>query len=166
MKIKYLQRNKVTLSLGPTHLVWMLRLEYEWVSNLKTVPSNYLQINVSCYVKNLKFRTKNALFRYFREQIEKYIAIFVISAVKVKSFMQNVRNFNLGPKLSSLDWHLKNYWHIWNQYARICRNAKFQANAQNPKFSTRNTLFGYVWDRTMINFCRIWNSLPQIYLSA
>ena len=104
MKIKYLQRNKVTLSLGPTHLVWMLRLEYEWVSNLKSVPSNCLKINVSCCVKNLKFRTKNALFRYFGEQIEKDIAIFAISALKVESFMQNVRNFNLGPKLPSLDW--------------------------------------------------------------
>ena len=53
--------------------------------------------------KKLKFRTKNALFRYFGEQIEKDIAIFAISALKVESFMQNVRNFNLGPKLPSLD---------------------------------------------------------------
>ena len=166
MKIKYLQRNKVTLSLGPTHLVWMLRLEYEWVSNLKSVPSNCLKINVSCCVKNLKFRTKNALFRYFGEQIEKDIAIFAISALKVESFMQNVRNFNLGPKLPSLDWHLKNYWHIWNQHPWICRNAKFQVKVQNPKFSTKNTLFSYVWDRTWINYCRIWNLLPQVYLSA
>ena len=50
MKIKYFQRNKVTL--GQTHLVWMLRFEYEWVSNLKSVPSNCLKINVSCCVKN------------------------------------------------------------------------------------------------------------------
>ena len=47
--------------------------------------------------------TKNALFRYFGEQIEKDIAIFAISALKVESFMQNVRNFNLGSKLTSLD---------------------------------------------------------------
>ena len=51
MKIKYLQRNKVTLLLGSTHLVWMLRLEYEWVSNLKSVASNWLNINVSSCVK-------------------------------------------------------------------------------------------------------------------
>ena len=31
--------------------------------------------NVSCSVKNLKFRTKNALFRYFGEQIVKDIYI-------------------------------------------------------------------------------------------
>ena len=126
MKIKYIQRNKVTLSLGPAHLVWILRLQYEWVSNLKSVPSNCLKINVSCCVKNLKFRTKNALFRYFGEQIEKDIAIFAISALKVESFMQNVRNFNLGPKLPSLDWHLKNYWRIWNQLPRICWTQNFR----------------------------------------
>ena len=166
MKIKYLQWNKVTLSLGPIHLVWMLWLEYESVSNLKSVPSNCLKINVSCYIKNLKFRTKNALFRYFGEQIEKDIAIFAISALKVQSFMQNIRNFDLGPKLPSLDWHLKDYWHIWNQHPQISRNAKFQAKVQNPKFGTKNTLFCYVWDRTWRNYCRIWNLLAQIYLSA
>ena len=166
MKIKHIQQNKVTLSLGPTHLVWMLWLGYEWVSNLKSVPSNCLKINVSCCVKNLKFRTKNALFRYFGEQIEKDNAIFAINALKVELFMQNVRNFNLGPKLLSLDWHLKNYWHIWNQQPRICRNAKFQAKLKNPKFSTKNTLFGYVWYRTWINYCRIWDLQSQIYLSA
>ena len=165
-KIKYLQRYKVTLSLGPTHLVWILRLQYEWVSSLKSVPSNCLKINVSCCVKNLKFSTKNALFRYFGEQIKKDIAIFAISAVKVESFMQNVRNFNLGPKLPFLDSHLKNYGHIWNQHPRICRYAKFQAKVQNLKFSTKNTLFGYFWDRTWIYYCRIWNLLPQIYLSV
>ena len=133
MKIKYLQRNKVTLSLGPTHLVWMLRLEYEWVSNLKSVPSNCLKINVSCYVKILTFRTKNALFRYFGEQIEKDIAIFAISALKVESFMQNVRNFNLGPKLPSLDWNLKNYWQIWNQEPRIVEMQNFR-----QKYKTLN----------------------------
>ena len=126
MKIKYFQPNKVTLSSGRTHLVWMFWLEYEWVWNLKSVPSEYLKINVSYCVKNLKFRTKNVLFRYFGEKIEKDIAKFAISALKVESFMQNVRNFNLGPKLPSLDWHLKYYWHIWNWDPRICRNAKFQ----------------------------------------
>ena len=54
-------------------------------------------------MKNLKFKTKNALFRYFREQIEKDIAIFAITTLKVESFMQSIRNFDLGPKLSSLD---------------------------------------------------------------
>ena len=48
----------------------------------------------------------------------------------------------MGPKLSSLDWHLKSFWHIWNQHPQICRNAKFQAKVQNPKFSTKNALFG------------------------
>ena len=58
-----------------------------------------------CFIlrKNLKFRTKNVLFRCFGEKIEKDIAKFAISALKVESFMQNVRNFNLGPKLPSLD---------------------------------------------------------------
>ena len=116
--------------------------------------------------KKLKFRTKNALFRYFGEQIEKDIAIFAISALKVESFMQNVRNFSLGLKLPSSDWHSKKYWHIWNQHPRICRNTKFQAKVQNPKFSTKNTFFGCVWDRIWINYCRIWNVLPQIFLSA
>ena len=55
------------------------------------------------FVKNLKLRTKNASFRYFGEQVEKYIAIFAISALKVESFMQNARNFNLRPKLPSLN---------------------------------------------------------------
>ena len=31
------------------------------------------------------------------------IAIFAISALKVQSFMHNIRNFNLGPKLPSLN---------------------------------------------------------------
>ena len=154
------------MAISDLRVVWMLRLEYEWVSNLKLVPLNCLKINVSSCVKNSKFRTKNALFRYFLEQIEKDIAIFVISTLKVKSFMQNVRNFNLEPKLPSLDWHLKNYGHIWNQHPRICRNVKFQKNVQNPKFSTKNTLFGYVWNITLINYCRIWNLPPQIYIST
>ena len=106
MKIKYLQRNKVTLSLGLTHLIWMLQLEHGWVSNLKSVASNYLKINVSCCIKNLKFKTKNTLFGYFGEQIEKYIAIFPVSALKVESFMQNVKIVYLGLKLPSLDWNL------------------------------------------------------------
>ena len=90
MKIKYIQRNKVTLSLRPTHLVWILQLEYEWVSNLKSVPSNCLKINVLCCVKNLTEKLKL--------QIEKDIAIFAISALKVESFIQNVRNFQFGTK--------------------------------------------------------------------
>ena len=101
MEIKYLQQIKVTLSLGPTHLVWMLRLVHEWVSNLKSVQLNCLKINSSCYVKNLKFRTENALFRYFGEQIEKDIAIFAISTLKVESFIQNVRNINVGLNFPS-----------------------------------------------------------------
>ena len=133
----------------------MFLLEYEWVSNLKSVPSNYLKINISCCIKSLKFKTENALFRYFGEQIEKDIAIFVITALKVESFLQNIRNFNLGPTLSSLDWHLKNYWHIWNQDPGICWNAKFQAKVQNPKFSSNNTLFDHFWDRAWINYCGI-----------
>ena len=143
MKIKYLQRNQVTLPLGPTHLNWMLRPEYEWMSNLKSVPLNCLEINVSCCLSNLKFRTKNALFRYLGEQIEKDIAIFAISVLKVERFMQNVRNSSLGPRLPSLHWHLKNYWNFWNQHPQISRNGKFQAKVQNSKLqSTKNTLFG------------------------
>ena len=142
MKIKYLQRNQVTLPLGPTHLHWMLRPGYEWMSNLKSVPLNFLEINVSCCLSNLKFRTKNSLFRYFWEQIEKDIAIFAISILKMERFMQTVRNSSLGPRRPSLDWHLKNYWNIWNHHPQICRNAKFQAKVQNSKFSTKNTLLG------------------------
>ena len=142
MKIKYLQWNQFTLPLGPTHLNWMLRPEYEWMSNLKSVPLNFLEINVICCLSNLKFRTKNALFMYFWKQIEKDIAIFAISVLKVERFRQNIRNSSLGPSLPSLDWHLKSYWNIWNQHPQICRNAKFQAKVQDSKFSTKNTLFG------------------------
>ena len=145
MKIKYIQPNKASFLLGPTHVVWMLRLEYEWISNSKPEPSNCLKINVSYCVKNLKFRTKNTLFRYFEEQIEKDIAIFAISTFKVETFMQNLRNFNFGLKLPSLDWHLKNYWHIWNRDPRICRNPKFREKMKFPKFGTKNGLFGYFW---------------------
>ena len=105
MKIKYLQGKKSyfitgtnTPSLNVAAWIWM-------GSNLKSVPSTCLKVNVSCCAKNLTFRTKNALFRYFGEQIEKDIAIFAISALELESFMQNVKNFNLGPKLPSLDWH-------------------------------------------------------------
>ena len=80
----------------------MLPLGYQRESNLKSATSN-CKINVSCCVKNLKFMTKNTLFRYFWGQIEKDIAIFTISTLKVESFMQNIRNFNLDPKLSFLD---------------------------------------------------------------
>ena len=38
-----------------------------------------------------------------RYNVEKDIAIFVISAFKVERFTQNVRNFNLGQKVPSLD---------------------------------------------------------------
>ena len=153
MKIKCLQQNKenkVTLSLGQTHLLWLLQLEYEWVSNLKSGPSNCLKINASCCVKNLRFMTKNALFRYFGEQIEKDIAIFAISALKVESFMQNVRNFNLGSKLTSLDWRLKNYWHISNQHPRICQNEKFCAKIKVLKGTLKQ-----IWKPANI-FVLIW----------
>ena len=39
----------------------------------------------------------------FGNKSEKDIAIFAISAVKVESFVQNLRNFSLEPKLPSLD---------------------------------------------------------------
>ena len=120
----------------------MLRLEHEWVSNFKSVPSNSLKINVSCCVKNLKFRTKNALFRYFGEQIEKDIAIFAIKALKMQSFMQNVRNSNLGQKLPSLDWHLKNYWHIWKSAPSSLPNCNILWKNEN----------GQIWDQK----CLIW----------
>ena len=107
MKTKYVQRNKVTLSSGPTHLVWMLRLEYEWISNLKSAPSNSLKINVSYCV--------------------------------VESFVKNVRNFNLGHKMPSLDLHLKNYCHIWNQHPQTCQIAKFREEFKMPKFGTKVT---------------------------
>ena len=52
MKIKYLQQNKVTLSLEQLHLLSMLPFEYAWVSSLKLVHLKCLEINVSCCVKN------------------------------------------------------------------------------------------------------------------
>ena len=111
----------------------MLQLEYELVWNLKSVPSNCLKINVSCYVNNLKFRTKNALFRYFWEQIEKRYCYICHRCLKVESSVQNIRNFNLRPELPSLDWHFKNFWHIWNQHSRICWNAKRCSKQTNNK---------------------------------
>ena len=50
----------------------------------RDLPSNCLKINVLCCVKNLKFRTKIALFRSFGEQIEKDTAIFAMRALKGK----------------------------------------------------------------------------------
>ena len=87
MKRKYIQRNKVTLSLGPNQLVWMLWFKYEWMSNLKSVPSNSFKINISYCLRNLKFKTKIVLFMYFGEQIEKDIDILAISTLKMESFM-------------------------------------------------------------------------------
>ena len=46
MKIKYLQQNKVTLSLEQIQLLSMLPLEYAWVASLKLVHSICLEINV------------------------------------------------------------------------------------------------------------------------
>ena len=105
----------------------------------------------------LKFRTKNAWFSYFEEQIQKDIVIFAIRALKVETLM--LRNFDLRLKLPSLHIQLNNYLQIWTQHSGICQNAKFQAKVQNAKFSARNTLFGYVWDRTWTNYCRIWDLL-------
>ena len=151
MKIKYLQRNKVTLSLELTHLVWMLWLEYEWGSNLKPVSSNCLKINVSCCVKNFKFRTNNALFRFLGNKSKK----IMLYLLQVKGFMQNVRNFNLGPKLPSLDWNLKNYWQIWNQEPRIVEMQNFR-----QKYKTLNlapkifdlAMFGIELEQTIAAF--------------
>ena len=35
-----------------------------------------------------------------------------------------------------------------------------------PKFRTKNTLFGYFWDRISKAYCHIWNQYPRIYLIA
>ena len=59
------------------------------------------------------------------EQVEKDIAIFAISALKVESFMHNVRDFNLRLKVSSLDWHLKNYCHIWNVFMDVWQGSEY-----------------------------------------
>ena len=123
MKTKYVQRNKVAFSSEPTHLVWMLRLEYEWMSNLKSAPSNSLKINVSYCV--------------------------------VESFTKNVRNFNLGHKMSSLDWHLKNYCHIWNQHPQTCQIVNFVKNLKylnsEPK-SLNLGIFGLEFENNIFIF--------------
>ena len=133
MRTKYLQRNKVTLSLGPKYLVWMLRLEYEWLSNLKSVPLNYLKVNVSCYIKNLKFRgTSRKRFCYichqrplrgkFHVECKKFQfgteTIFFRLALKkllshlksapsnfsnCQNFVKKLKCLNLGPKLPYLN---------------------------------------------------------------
>ena len=50
--------------------------------------------------KKIKFSTKNALFWCYGRQVEKDIAIFAANALKMESFMQNIINFKLRPKLS------------------------------------------------------------------
>ena len=53
--------------------------------------------------EKLKFGIKMPYLGIFGNKSEKDIAIFAISAVKVESFVQNLRNFSLEPKLPSLD---------------------------------------------------------------
>ena len=98
-----------TPSLNAATWIWM-SVKFK-ISTLKLFKNKCFML-----LKKIKFSTKNALFWYYGRQVEKDIAIFAINAFKMESFMQNIINFKLRPKLSFLDWHLKNYCHIWNAY--------------------------------------------------
>lgn len=54
-----------------------------------------------------------------------------------KSFAQTKKTSDLGPKMPYLDFlgcDLKRYFHIWNQYFRICQNARLFAKMKILKF--------------------------------
>ena len=117
-----------------------------------------------------KFRTQNALFRYFSARTLKnychiwnqhpQICIFANFAKKQKCL-------NLGPKMLYLGifWvgSLNYYCHIWNQHPQICLIAKFSKITKMLKFGTKNPFFfGYFWARIYKNCFHIWNKHPQI----
>ena len=111
-----------------------------------------------------KLSSKNSFLREFRWEFERKIFIFEISimeSVKMQSFMQNKKMLLCGPKMTYFgtfrqNFEKKNNFHIWHQYLRICRYAKFHLKRKKNKFLIKIALFGYFWTGIWKNYCHNW----------
>ena len=113
-----------------------------------------------------KFRTQNALFRYYN--FKKILSYFksAPSNLYICKFWEEAKLTKFGTKNSLFGYFwatsLNYYCHIWNQHPQICLTAKFSKITKTPKFRTKNPFFGYFWARIYKNCFRIWNQHPQI----
>lgn len=75
--------------------------------------------------------------------------IFEVNTVKLfkmQSFMQKERDLNFGPKKPCFD---KNLCYIWNQYLKICQNAKcFTQKEKNLNLETE----WFIWVLSVIMY--------------
>ena len=104
--------------------------------------------------KILKHGTKNVLFRCFTQQFWKTIVIFEITALEfalLQSLLQKKKSLNLEPKMPDLRYFglelryfgLEYYFHFWNQFTRICLDAKFRVKTNICKFGNKSAFFEY-----------------------
>ena len=114
------------------------------MSYFKSAPANRSNFKI-LWKKLAKFWTKNALFGYFWARIfKRYCRIWNRTLIFVK--------FNKIYK-NCLNCH----------HPQTCLIAKFCKKTKMPKFVTKKALFGSFCDRTLKNYCHIWNQHSQIY---
>ena len=119
---------------------------------MKSGRSNLSNCKILWNNENTQFGIKNTLFRYFWAKIfKKYCHIWNQhpQICLIGNFCEKQNCLNLGPKMPYLGiFELELEKTIWNQHSRICLIAKFGKKKKMFKFETKNTLFGYFWDRT------------------
>ena len=95
----------------------------------------------------LKFGTKNALFRCFRQQFWKTIVILEINGLEfaiMQSLAQKIKILKFGTKNARFAYFWTGIWkyycHIWNQHPRLCQS--LVQKTRILKFRTKNVWFG------------------------
>ena len=112
-------------------------------------------------MKILKFGRKRLLLSIFKLKFEKANVIFEISTLKfiqIPKIEQNNKDDNNNNKKwnqKCLIWvfwpvNLKNHCYIWNQHARICRNAKNCSKQKKSKFGTKFGILGCKFEKLYI----------------
>ena len=130
-----------------------------------------------------QFRTKNALFGYFRARIlENYCQIWNQHSqiCQIAKFCGKIKVQRFGTKNASFGYFwagiLENYCHIWNQFLWVCLTAKLCEETKMLKCGIKNDILLYFWPRMPYlgifgqefykNYCKIWNQHPRICTTA
>ena len=100
----------------------------------------------------LKFRTKNALFGYFRtfpgwnfKKPLSYLKSTPSNLSNCKILQKKQKYLNLEPKILIwvfLGWNWIEFCQIWNQHPRTCLLAKFREKMKTPKFGAKMSYLG------------------------
>ena len=147
------------------------------MSYLKSAPSNLSNYKIS------RFRTKNALLRYFLTiSWKNYCHIWNehLRICLISKFCKETKMPKFGTKNAIfcyfwLKMHYlsifrktfkKNHCPIWNQHPQICLLQNFHEKTKIPNFEIKNAWFIYFWTGIWTQYCHIWNQHPRFCLTA